>query len=863
MKNVLLPLLFCAFCAPLFAQTQVGLVREQNSKRRPLGGVQVNFADAVPGNSDDNGNFRLVFRDKKAGDFIFFEEIRKSGYELVNKKDLEFLKISSADRLGEDIILAKAGVVEAAKKEYYGISDQALLAGFEREKKVLREKLQKAQVNKKEFEDQLTDLQQQYDLQKGNLDALADKFARVNFDDVDTLYRPALELFKAGDIEGCKQKLENLNLLARTKKALQKRKIFADATAENEKGIQVSIKGLKLQTQTYLLTFEFGKAEEVYDQLLQLDSTDLEILQDAADFYSTNHRYDKALRTYPLVAAHPKAEAWQVANAYSFMGNMLTATGNLPAALDAYTQYFEAYEKLHRGKPDDAFYKNGLAISYQYLGITHTALGNLDKALAFFEDQTKLFEELYAAYPKNVDFKNGLAISYEKLGETHTALGNLDKALAFFEDETKLFEELYAAYPQNVDFKNLLAISYQFLGITHAELGNLDKAFTFFEDYNKLEKELYAAYPKNVDFKNNLAISYQYLGATHTTLGNLDKALTFFEERSRLGKELYAAYPKNVNFKNGLAISYSKLGDTHTALGNLDKALTFFEERSRLGKELYAAYLKNVNFKNGLAISYEKLGDTHTALGNLDKALTFFEDYNKLEKELYAAYPTNVDFKHNLAISYSKLGDTHTTLGNLDKALAFFEDYNKLEKELYAAYPKNVAFKKGLAISYAKLGGLNAIRKEWDKAKIYYDDYYQLVFELNTAYPTNVNFINGVAISHAKLGMTVLALGDITTAHKEFAISKSLFGKLYKDTPSSIYFQANYAQATAVSKAIEIIAKKEINTAEIMEGKAIFDKINSQSKNLDYQKRAAIIEKMLQPGSDLNALVIEISMFTL
>jgi len=295
----------------------------------------------------------------------------------------------------------------------------------------------------------------------------------------------------------------------------------------------------------------------------------------------------------------------------------------------------------------------------------------------------------------------------------------------------------------------------------------------------------------------------------------------------------------------------------------LDKALAFFEDYNKLAKELYADYPKNVDFKNGLAISYQFLGETHTALGNLDKALTFFEDYNKIMEELYAAYPKNVKFKNGLAISYSKLGNTHTALGNLDKALTFFEKDMKLSKELYAAYPKNVDFKNGLAISYAKLGGLNAIRKDWDKAKIYYDDYYQLVFELNTAYPTNVNFINGVAISHAKLGMTVLALGDISTAHKEFAISKSLFGKLYKDTPSSIYFQANYAQATAVSKAIEIIAKKEINTAEIMEGKAIFDKINSQSKNLDYQKRAAIIEKMLQTGSDLNALVIEISMFTL
>ena len=630
MKKAILLFAFALAFTTIKAQIQNGVVREQNSNKEPIAGAQITFTDAVPTSSDQLGNFRLAFSGKKAGDLIFFTEITKKGYEIVNEKELQVLKIGNANQLGKDIILAKSGVLDAAKKEYYDISDKALLASFNKEKNALQEQLKNVQLTQQAYLLKFDTLYNQFEQQQKALDALADVFARVNFDDVSEEYKKAFDLFELGRIDEALKILESTDLLNRTAKRLKEKKRLeaaganiAQQKAENEKEIREDLQGMQLQAQLYVLTFQVEKAERLYDQILRLDTTDLEILSVAADFYRTNHRYDKALRTYPLVVAHPKAEAWQVAKAHGNMGEMLTATGNLPAALDAYTQSFEAYEKLHRGKPEDAFYKDNLAVSYQFLGATHTALGNLDKAL------------------------------------------------------------------------------------------------------------------------------------------------------------------------------------------------------------------------------------------------TFFEDYNKLEKELYAAYPTNVDFKHNLAISYSKLGDTHTTLGNLDKALAFFEDYNKLEKELYAAYPKNVAFKKGLAISYAKLGGLNAIRKEWDKAKIYYDDYYQLVFELNTAYPTNVNFINGVAISHAKLGMTVLALGDITTAHKEFAISKSLFGKLYKDTPSSIYFQANYAQATAVSKAIEIIAKKEINTAEIMEGKAIFDKINSQSKNLDYQKRAAIIEKMLQPGSDLNALVIEISMFTL
>ena len=61
------------------------------------------------------------------GDIIFLEEIRKSGYELVNEKDFEIVKISNTNQLGVDVILAERGVVDAAKKEYYEVSDSALL----------------------------------------------------------------------------------------------------------------------------------------------------------------------------------------------------------------------------------------------------------------------------------------------------------------------------------------------------------------------------------------------------------------------------------------------------------------------------------------------------------------------------------------------------------------------------------------------------------------------------------------------------------------------------------------------------------------------------------------------------------------
>lgn len=136
------------------AQIQNGKVREINSDKKPLSNVSIKFTDAVPTTSDDKGKFRLAFSEKKAEDLIFMEKIEKSGYEIVNKKELEVLTINDTDQLPTDVIMAKKGFLAAVKKEYYDVSDAALLAAFEREKTGLRQQLQQSKITQTAFLEQ-------------------------------------------------------------------------------------------------------------------------------------------------------------------------------------------------------------------------------------------------------------------------------------------------------------------------------------------------------------------------------------------------------------------------------------------------------------------------------------------------------------------------------------------------------------------------------------------------------------------------------------------------------------------------------------------------------------------------------------
>ena len=171
----------------------------------------------------------------------------------------------------------------------------------------------------------------------------------------------------------------------------------------------------------YSLKFNPAKAEALFDGLLRLDSTDLSILQDAADFYRENHRYEKALCVLPLVIAHPQVENWQKANAHADIGEMYTATGQLEPAMQAYLVCQKAYADMLQANPNRFFYKNGLAVSYSQLGwFFQSKKNDKEKARNYYLQCQALGQEIAKDYPSFVDFK-------DRLKWVQNALKALDK----------------------------------------------------------------------------------------------------------------------------------------------------------------------------------------------------------------------------------------------------------------------------------------------------------------------------------------------------------------------------------------------------------------------------------------------------
>ncbi|MDX1910407.1 MAG: tetratricopeptide repeat protein [Saprospiraceae bacterium] len=292
--------------------------------------------------------------------------------------------------------------------------------------------------------------------------------------DNSALFRQARTLFEAG-------KFREANTLLDVN----------DLSALGEEGLE------KAQTAARLFHIKALTKALDYADPLRIDSTAFcyrrslryadnpAVLYDMAVFFYDNHVYDSAFAWFPVLAAHHKAEAWQVANAYSYLGDLHTATGNLPAAMTYYEKLLAAAESLAK---EDTDFKQRLCIAYERFGSTHTALGNLSEALTFFETQTTLFEELHAAFPQNVYFKNGLAISYWKLSTILLRLGKLDESRAKCVVFQNMSQDLAVESPTTVEYQANIAIAKAYLNGLAILLGSRQDRSDIISAISVLEK---------------------------------------------------------------------------------------------------------------------------------------------------------------------------------------------------------------------------------------------------------------------------------------------------------------------------------------------------------------------------------------
>jgi hypothetical protein len=288
----------------LHAQTTVkGLVTEQNSGNKPIPGVQIKALGSAPEASDNAGQFQLQFASKKPGERIVVSEVAKKGYEIVNKDILANWIIQSDPRARTKIVMCPEGTIARNILKYYDISLAALTKGYNGQLSMLQEKLDRTEIDRRAYERQAGALADRFTNQQKQLEELAEKFARENFDDCSDVHRRAFEAFSNGSVDEAIRILESVNSEAEIEKAKAQRekgsRMVTEGNAmqaESDNVIRQNILKLLFQAALYETSDRFEEAGRTYESAAMADSAFFQGVWSASKYFFAQNNADKALR---------------------------------------------------------------------------------------------------------------------------------------------------------------------------------------------------------------------------------------------------------------------------------------------------------------------------------------------------------------------------------------------------------------------------------------------------------------------------------------------------------------------------------------------------------------------------------------
>lgn len=197
---------------------QKGKVVEQNSGLKGIPQVTIMVIGAAPTSSDNDGTFIITLPKGKEGGRALVTDISKTGYEIVNRTEINEWNLSS--RHPFNIVMCKCEALEEARRKYYKLGTDVYRERYQKKIEELQQSLKEAKLNKEMYEEKLCIANEELQQAMERLEIFADKFARINRDELNELDRKAFGLLDKGDIEGAIKIYEEAQILEKFKKKM-------------------------------------------------------------------------------------------------------------------------------------------------------------------------------------------------------------------------------------------------------------------------------------------------------------------------------------------------------------------------------------------------------------------------------------------------------------------------------------------------------------------------------------------------------------------------------------------------------------------------------------------------------------------
>ena len=212
--------------------------------------------------------------------------------------------------------------------------------------------------------------------------------------------------------------------------------------------------------------------------------------------------------------------------------------------------------KLAAADPGNAQWQRDLSVSWIKLGDVRVAQGDLPGALQAFTESKNIADKLAAADPGNAGWQRDLSVSWDKLGDVRRAQGDLPGALQAYTEGKNILDKLAAADPGNAEWQRDLSVSWNKLGDVRVARGDLQGALQAFTESKNIRDKLAAADPGNAEWQRDLSVSWNKLGDVRRAQGDLPGALQAFTESKNIRDKLAAADPGNAEWQRDLIVSH-------------------------------------------------------------------------------------------------------------------------------------------------------------------------------------------------------------------------------------------------------------------------------------------------------------------
>lgn len=224
-------------CGLLHAQTQqTGVTLEYNGNRpkTPLPNVQI-VAMGSTAMSDAQGNFVLQLSTMKKGERIWVRRIVKQDYMIFNDQAVEQWVTSDAPF---QLVLCKSADFKRWVDQYYNLGLSSYKKKLEETRTQLKQLREAGQIMDEEYRRQLQEAQNLFEQELQQLDGIANKFARIDETQIDSIQQRALDLIRAGEFDEAISVLERQEYSRRLSEAVETRNNSERLRQEGEQMVQ-------------------------------------------------------------------------------------------------------------------------------------------------------------------------------------------------------------------------------------------------------------------------------------------------------------------------------------------------------------------------------------------------------------------------------------------------------------------------------------------------------------------------------------------------------------------------------------------------------------------------------------------------